>query len=101
MLDRLSEGSRSGGRYTALQADCGNGFGQGPPAAQGCAMTRPIRAYRQPISRYWWAKRPSYMLFMLREISCVFVAWSVVYLLLLVHAIGAGREPYVRFLDWS
>jgi fumarate reductase subunit C len=64
-------------------------------------MTTSVRAYRQPVSRYWWAKRRSYLLFMLREISCVFVAWSVVYLLLLVHAISAGRESYVRFLDWS
>ena len=64
-------------------------------------MTTPVRAYRQPVSRYWWAKRRSYLLFMLREISCVFVAWSVVYLLLLVHAIGAGPDSYVRFLDWS
>jgi fumarate reductase subunit C len=64
-------------------------------------MTAPIRAYRQPVSRYWWAQRRSYALFMLREISCVFVAWSVVYLLLLVHAIGAGRDSYARFLDWS
>ena len=64
-------------------------------------MTSPVRAFRQPVDRYWWAKRRSYLLFMLREISCVFVAWFVVYLLLLVHAIGAGREPYVRFLDWS
>ena len=53
-------------------------------------MTTPIREYRQPVSRYWWVKRRSYLLFMLREISCVFVAWSVVYLLLLVHAINAG-----------
>lgn len=64
-------------------------------------MTTPARAYRQPIARFWWAKRRSYLLFMLREISCVFVAWSVVYLLLLVHAIGAGRDSYLRFLDWS
>lgn len=64
-------------------------------------MTTPARAYRQPIARFWWAKRRSYRLFMLREISCVFVAWSVVYLLLLVHAIGAGRDAYLRFLDWS
>ena len=36
----------------------------------------PIREYRQPVSRYWWVKRRySYLLFMLREISCVFVAW--------------------------
>ena len=64
-------------------------------------MTTPIRAYRQPVSRYWWAKRRTYLLFMLREISCVFVAWSVVYLLLLVHAISAGSDSYTRFLDWS
>ena len=64
-------------------------------------MTTPVRAYRQPVDRYWWAKRRSYRLFMLREISCVFVAWIVVYLLLLIHAIGAGRDAYVRFLDWS
>ena len=64
-------------------------------------MTAPVRAYRPPISRFWWAKRRSYLLFMLREISCVFVAWFVVYLLLLVHAIGAGRDSYLRFLDWS
>ena len=64
-------------------------------------MTTSIRAYRQPVSRYWWAKRRPYLLFMLREISCVFVAWSVVYLLLLVHATSAGQDSYARFLDWS
>ncbi|MDT5044862.1 MAG: fumarate reductase subunit [Mycobacterium sp.] len=64
-------------------------------------MTTSIHAYRQPISRFWWAKRRSYLLFMLREISCVFVAWSVVYLLLLVHATSAGQDSYARFLDWS
>ena len=64
-------------------------------------MTMPVRTYRQPVSRTWWAQRPSYLLFMLRELSCVFVAWFVVYLLLLVHAIGDGRDSYSRFLDWS
>jgi fumarate reductase subunit C len=64
-------------------------------------MTTSIRAYRHPVSRYWWAKRRSYLLFMLREISCVFVAWAVVYLLLLAHATSTGRDSYARFLDWS
>jgi fumarate reductase subunit C len=57
--------------------------------------------YRQPVSRYWWAKRRSYLLFMLREISCVFVAWAVVYLLFLVYSVGAGQDSYFRFLDAS
>lgn len=61
----------------------------------------PARVYRQPIARFWWAKRRSYLLFMLREISCVFVAWFVVYLLLLVKAVGADRDSYLRFLDWA
>lgn len=64
-------------------------------------MTVPVRAYSQPISRYWWAKRRSYLLFMLREISCVFVAWFVVYLLMLVYAIGAGQDSYDRFQQFS
>jgi fumarate reductase subunit C len=38
---------------------------------------------------------------MLREISCVFVAWFVVYLMLLVHAISAGEDAHARFLDFS
>jgi fumarate reductase subunit C len=64
-------------------------------------MTAPARPYRPPVDRFWWAKRRSYQLFMLREISCVFVAWTVVYLLLLVHAVGTGRDAYARFLDFS
>jgi fumarate reductase subunit C len=64
-------------------------------------MTIPVRAYRQPVDRYWWARRRSYLRFMLREISCIFVAWTVLYLVLLVNAIGAGEDSYARFLDWS
>ncbi len=101
MLDGVSEGRRSGRCNSAIQADRGNGLGEEAAATQERAMTTPVRAYRQPVSRYWWTKRRSYLLFMLREISCVFVAWSVVYLLLLVHAIGAGQDSYARFLDWS
>ena len=38
---------------------------------------------------------------MLRELSSVFVAWFVVYLLLLVDAVHAGSDSYQRFLEWS
>ncbi|BBX73730.1 fumarate reductase subunit C [Mycobacterium shinjukuense] len=58
-------------------------------------------AYRQPVDRFWWAKRRSYLRFMLRELSCVFVAWFVGYLVLLVHAVGSGQDAYLRFLDRS
>jgi fumarate reductase subunit C len=59
------------------------------------------RLYRQPISRLWWLRRPSYLLFILRELSSVFVAWFVAYLLVLVYAVGEGASSYQRFLDWS
>ena len=57
--------------------------------------------YRQPVSRLWWAKKPTYLLFLLRELSCVFVAWSVVFLGMLVYAIGRGQASYQGFLDWA
>jgi fumarate reductase subunit C len=49
----------------------------------------------------WWLRRRSYLLFVAREVSSVFVAWFVVYLLLLVRAVGQGEDSYRRFLDWS
>ena len=56
-------------------------------------------AYRQPVPRFWWAKRRSYRLFMLRELSCVAVAWSVVYFLAGVATVAGG--DYQAFLDFS
>ena len=63
-------------------------------------MTAPT-TYRQPVSRLWWAKKPTYFLFLMRELSCVFVAWSVVFLMMLVYAIGRGEASYQRFVEWA
>jgi fumarate reductase subunit C len=57
--------------------------------------------YRQPVSRLWWTKKWTYFLFMMREFTCVFVAWSVVFLTMLVYAIGRGEASYRQFLDWA
>jgi fumarate reductase subunit C len=57
--------------------------------------------YRQPVSRLWWTKKWTYFLFMMREFTCVFVAWSVVFLTMFVYAVGRGEAPYRRFLDWA
>jgi fumarate reductase subunit C len=57
--------------------------------------------YRQPVSLLWWTKRRSYLMFVLREISSVAVAWFVVHLLLLVTAVHGGPAAYQAFLDWS
>ncbi|MCP2279618.1 fumarate reductase subunit C [Nocardia amikacinitolerans] len=64
-------------------------------------MTTAPRLYRKPVSLIWWAQRRSYLLFVLRELSSVFVAWFVVYLLLLIYAVSSGNDEYQRFLNWS
>jgi fumarate reductase subunit C len=57
------------------------------------------RRYRPPTSRLWWIHRRSYLLFVLRELSSLFVAWFVVYLLLLISSIHAGSDAYREFLE--
>jgi fumarate reductase subunit C len=59
------------------------------------------RRYRPRISVFWWVHRWSYLLFVLRELSCVFVAWFVVYLVRLVAAVHRGSDSYQQFLEWS
>jgi succinate dehydrogenase subunit C len=59
------------------------------------------RWLRSRVSTYWWLSRASYLLFILRELSSIFVAWFVVYLLLLVRAVSQGAAQYAEFLEWS
>ncbi len=59
------------------------------------------RWYRPKVSTYWWLRRGTYVAFILREVSAIFVAWFVVYLLMLLHAVSQGAESYGQFLDWS
>ena len=59
------------------------------------------RWLRPKMSLYWWLQRGSYVAFMLRELSSVFIAWFVVYLLLLVRAVNQGDASYQRFLSWT
>jgi fumarate reductase subunit C len=63
-------------------------------------MSAPV-TYRQPVSRLWWAKRRTYFVFVMRELSSVFVAWVAVFLMVMVFAIGRGETAYQRFLDWA
>ncbi len=60
-----------------------------------------MSVYQRPVHLFWWLERRSYLLFVLRELSSVFVAWSVVYLLLLVKAVSDGDASYQRFLERS
>ena len=59
------------------------------------------RWIRTRVSTYWWLRRASYLAFILRELSSIFVGWFAVYLLLLVRAVSQGASSYEAFLDWS
>ena len=55
------------------------------------------RWYKSRVSTWWWLGRWSYLKFILREISSVFVAWFVVELLLALHALSGGPQKYEEF----
>ena len=66
----------------------------------GGSMTG-VHLYRPRISTWWWTRKRTYFVFVMRELSSVFIAWFVVYLLLLVYAVGQSEAAYRRFLDWA
>jgi fumarate reductase subunit C len=59
------------------------------------------RSYRRRVSLFWWMERRSYLVFILRELSSVFIAWFAIFLLLLVRAVSQGRDDYAAFLNWA
>jgi fumarate reductase subunit C len=72
----------------------------GTMTPSGGRMTE-LRLYRPRISTWWWTSRRSYFVFVMRELSSIFIAWFVVYLVLLVYAVGRGEAAYRSFLDWA
>ena len=56
--------------------------------------------YRQRISVWWWLQNRSYAIFVLRELSSVFVAFYAVVSLWQLRALVQGPEAYADFLAW-
>ena len=54
--------------------------------------------HRRRVSVWWWLKKGSYTVFVLRELTSVAVAFFAVVTLGLVRAVAAGPEAYQRFL---
>lgn len=57
----------------------------GPPGSERGAGT-----YRPPRDAFWFARTRNYTVFVLRELTSVLVAWTIVFLLLLVGALLGG-----------
>ena len=57
--------------------------------------------YRPTVPVLWWTRKLSYFVFVMRELSSLFIAWLVLYLLLFVRAVADGEAAYDDFLDWA
>jgi fumarate reductase subunit C len=58
-----------------------------------------VPSYQRRMGVFWWVHKRSYFLFVMRELSSLFVAWFVIYLLMFIAAVGGGAEKYDAFLD--
>lgn len=59
------------------------------------------RWLRPRMSTYWWIEKWAFVKFILRELSSVFVAWFVAYLLMLTKAVATDEGAFRAFVDWS
>ena len=60
-----------------------------------------LRMYRRQMRTLWWVRKSSYFLFVMRELSSIFVAWWVLFLLILISAVGRGEPAYEDFQDFA
>lgn len=100
----MNDGQRTGGAtYPPPDlSPLGGGVPRpGAPVRTGGYTSHHPRWLRPRMSTYWWLGRWPYLKFILRELSSVFVAWFVVFFLLLVGAVGRGDAAYQRFLEWA
>ena len=65
------------------------------------ATVTEARVHQPTMSTWWWTKKRSYFLFVMRELSSFFVAWFVAFLLVLVGSVGRSEAAYESFLDWA
>ena len=57
-----------------------------------------MSTYHRPVSNTWWLKRKTYILFMIRELTSVFVAGYCIFLLVLVYKLTQGTDAYGDFM---
>jgi fumarate reductase subunit C len=57
------------------------------------------KEYIRPMPRNWWMKKKSYSLFMLRELTCVFVGGYALFLLILVACAANGEAAFIAMLN--
>ena len=56
------------------------------------------RWYRRSMPLWWWLQKRAYTLFIVREVTSVFVAFFAVVYLCLIHSLTQGPAAYEQFL---
>ena len=59
----------------------------------------PSKLYYRKMPGTWWLKKKSYFLFMLRELSSVFIAIFLLVYLWQIYQLTRGPEAYVAFTE--
>ena len=62
---------------------------------------RPDKAalYYPKMPATWWLRKRSYFLFMMRELSCVFIAVFLIVFLIQLYRLSEGAEAYGAFIQ--
>jgi fumarate reductase subunit C len=63
--------------------------------------SRQVRTYRRPLGSDWWLRRRSYFLYMVRELTVVFMVAWLVWFLAQVAVLKAGRYEPPTAEDWA
>lgn len=58
------------------------------------------RWYRKKVSTYWWLREWRYLKFILRELSCLGVAYFVVMMLVMLNSMRDGAYSFREFQTW-
>jgi fumarate reductase subunit C len=56
--------------------------------------------HRERVPIFWWVRSASYIKFMCRELTSLFVAYAAGLLLVQVWALGQGAAAHARLLNW-
>ena len=59
-----------------------------------------MRPFVRPVPSTWWLKRRVYFLFILRELTSVFIAVYLILFLTLLYQLSLGRQAYEIYLDF-
>jgi fumarate reductase subunit C len=57
------------------------------------------KLYYPKMPRTWWLQKPAYLLFMLRELSSVFIAIFLIVFLVQIYQLTKGPDAYAAFVQ--